>query len=96
MIFAITGHFSADANPRAPAFATDLNEHLGQQLLHIRLAGPLWDRDGKETGFMVCLEANDFDAATAYLHGSPFFKAGLYERVEVAHYAIEVGAGQLA
>ena len=95
MFFAITGHFSAAARPDAAQYQADLNEHLGQPLIHVRLAGPLRDPAGKETGFLVVLEAHDFTAAAAYLDGSPYFRAGLYDRVDIAHFAIEVGAGQL-
>ncbi|CAN5137502.1 hypothetical protein BH09PSE3_BH09PSE3_15450 [soil metagenome] len=95
MIFAITGHFSPDAKPDAPALQSELNEHLGQALIKVRLAGPLYNFDGKKTGFLVCLEADDFQSARAYLHESPYFKAGCYDRVEIAHFAVEVGAGQL-
>lgn len=95
MFFLLTGRFKADAEPRASQYMNELNEHLGQIMTHVRLAGELRDRDEHETGFMVLLEAKDFDAAASYLSGSPFVKAGLYDRVEIAHFAIAVGEGQL-
>ena len=95
MFFVLTGHFRSDAEPGAAQYQRDLNEHLGQLMTKVRLAGPLRDREGRETGFMVCLEADGFDAALAYLDHSPYFKAGLYDRIDLAEFAIEVGAGQL-
>lgn len=95
MFFAITGHFSAAARPDMAQYQSDLNEHLGQRLIHVKLAGALRDPAGKETGFLAVLEADDFTAATAYLDASPYFRAGLYDRVDVAHFAVAVGAGQL-
>lgn len=94
MFFIIQGYFKATAEPGAPQYQSELNEHLGQRMIHVRLAGALRNPDGHETGFMVCLEALDFAAASSYLEKSPYFRAGLYDGVEIAHYAIEVGEGQ--
>ncbi len=38
------------------------------------------------------MEADSFDAAEAYLRESPYYRAHLYDRVEVGRYAPEVGA----
>lgn len=91
MLFAVMG-FLKSVVDHPPGQGQDaMNEHLGQQMLQIKLAGPLKNREGSQVGLMVLIEAEDFAAAEAYLHESPNFKNGLYERVEVAEYAIELG-----
>ncbi len=64
---------------------------MGQPILHLRLAGLLRGEGGRLTGAMVLMEADGFAAAQAYLDSSPYFHAGLYDRVEVAAYDIQVG-----
>jgi len=95
MLFAVIGFFKPGIDTSPVKLQRSVNEHLGQIGLHLRLAGPLRDRGGKHTGFMVCLEAETFAAAEAYLGQSPYFEAKMYERVEVVEYTLEVGAGQL-
>ncbi len=91
MLFAVMGFLkSVNGIPSGRAQA-EMNEHLGQQILQLRLAGPLKNREGAQIGLMVLIEADNFPAAEAYLHESPNFKNGLYERVEVAEYSIEIG-----
>ncbi len=95
MLFAVMGFFGATADTEPATLQPALNEHLGQPLLQIRLAGPLRDRDGRRVGMMVCIEAATFADAERYLHESPYFEAGLYDRVQVVEFDLEVGAGQL-
>ena len=95
MLFAVMGFFGATADTEPATFQSALSEHLGQPLLQIRLAGPLRDRDGRRVGMMVCIEAETFADAERYLHESPYSKAGLYDRVQVVEFDLEVGAGAL-
>ncbi len=83
MIFAIMGFFKPGIDTAPQRLQADWNEHLGQPLLHIRLAGALRDADGRRIGYMVVLEANGIEQAEDYLRSSPYFAAHLYERVEV-------------
>lgn len=95
MLFAAMGFFRAMADTEPANLQEAFNEHLGQGLLRIRLAGPLRDRDGRRVGMMACIEAATFADAERYLHQSPYFKAGLYDRVQVVQFDLEVGAGEL-
>lgn len=89
MHFAVMGFFKPGIDHELPRLQRDFNEHLAQR--PIRLLGALRDRSGRRTGFMALLEVEGFAQAEAYLQQSPYFSAGLYERVEVVEYAIEVG-----
>jgi uncharacterized protein YciI len=90
MLFALIGLLKPDAGERPPR-ADDINEHLSQPFRRTRLAGYLCREDQRRSGLMMLVEADSFADAETFLHESPFFKADLYERVEVAEYAIEVG-----
>ncbi|HEX5185154.1 MAG TPA: hypothetical protein VFW19_18620 [Allosphingosinicella sp.] len=90
MLFALIGLLKADADGRLPDSGT-INEHLAQPFRRTRLAGYLCHEGGARIGMMMLLEADDFAAAQSFLHQSPFFKADLYDKVEVAEYALEVG-----
>jgi hypothetical protein len=90
MLFVLMGLLREDAGDRLPN-AAEINEHLAQPFRHTRLAGYLRHEGGEASGLLMLVEADSFAEAEAHLHQSPFFKADLYERVEVAEYALEVG-----
>jgi len=91
MLFALIGFLKPDiAEDRLPD-AERINEHLAQPFRRTHLAGFLRHEGGRRAGLMMLIEANSFAEAEGFLHQSPFFKADLYERVEVAEYALEVG-----
>lgn len=91
MLYAIMGFFKPGIDPDQPSLAADLNEHLAQPAMQVRLAGFFRDDAGRKTGVMALLEADSIDRARAYLEASPYFTAGLYERCEVVAYDLEVG-----
>jgi uncharacterized protein YciI len=90
MLFVMIGLLKPGAEDRLPD-PDAVNEHLSQPFRRTRLAGYLRAEDGRRSGLMMLLEADSFAQAETFLHDSPFFKADLYDRVEVAEYAIEVG-----
>jgi hypothetical protein len=92
MLFAVMGFFRPGIDTAPQRLQGDFNEHLGQPLLHIRLAGAIRARDGRRIGYMELMEADSFDQADAYLRSSPYFAAHLYDRVEVGEYGLEAGS----
>lgn len=90
MLFALIGLLKEDAASHLPD-AEAINEHLAQPFRHTRLAGYLRREDGSALGVLMLVEADSFAAAEAHIEQSPFSKAHLYERAEVAELAIEVG-----
>ncbi|HKU93253.1 MAG TPA: hypothetical protein VJP82_07895 [Sphingomicrobium sp.] len=48
-------------------------------------------RRGKRRGYLIFFEAKDWDDAESYLDQSPFYRNGLYERVDVASFDLEIG-----
>jgi uncharacterized protein YciI len=91
MLFAVTGILKADAEAKLTALHEAFNEHLAQPFRRVRLAGPLRSAEGHILGYMVLIEADGHDQANAYLQESPVFRAELYDRVQVAEFALEVG-----
>ena len=53
---------------------------LGTQL---KAAGPFTDEDGKPTGSLVIVEAEDRQAAGKIADNDPYAKAGLFRSVEI-------------
>lgn len=90
MLFALIGFLKPGVEERLPS-SDAVNEHLSQPFRRTRLAGFLCREDQSRSGLLMFVEADSFAAAEAHLHQSPFFKADLYDRVEVAEYSIEVG-----
>jgi uncharacterized protein YciI len=90
MLFALIGLLKPDIEDRLPD-SDAVNEHLSQPFRRTHLAGYLCHDGGRRIGLMMLVEANSFAEANRFVHQSPFFKADLYERVEVAEYALEVG-----
>lgn len=84
MWFTVMGFYKPGIDTRPAVLQAALNEHIGQLNLQIRLAGPLRGPDGKTIGLMVITRADTLARADAYLHESPHYNAGLYERVVVA------------
>jgi uncharacterized protein YciI len=91
MQFLIAGILKADVEEQVLALHNDFNEHLAQPYRKIALAGALRGKDGKRTGYVAVIEAEDFAQAQAWLDQSPFYANDLYDRVEVAEFAAEVG-----
>ncbi len=91
MLFVVAGYFKPGIDSAPADLQADFNEHLAQTNLRIRAAGPLLGRDRQRIGFMGIIECESFDHAQAFLDDSPYAKAGLYDRTEVAEYVNEVG-----
>ena len=53
MLFSVVAHFKPGAAAKATATALAFTSHLEQPLMPIRLAGPLRNAKGEQTGFML-------------------------------------------
>ena len=91
MLFSIVAHFKPGAAAKTSATAGAFTSHLEQPLMSIRLAGPLRNAKGEQTGFMSILEARSFAEADNFVKSSPNLEAGLYERVDIEELEPEVG-----
>lgn len=91
MLYVVMGILKPGSDAEVESLADQFNEHLAQPFRAIRAAGALRDREGRRTGYMAFIDGEDFEEGERYLRESPFYQAGLYERVEVAQLSIEVG-----
>jgi uncharacterized protein YciI len=90
--FLVSGSLKEGAEAKLREQAGAFNEHLAQPFRRIQMAAALRNKQGKLTGYVAVIEAQTFAEAEAYLHQSPLYAAGLYERHEVSALEIEVGA----
>jgi uncharacterized protein YciI len=91
MQFLIAGILKPGVEDRLLALHDEFNEHLAQPYRTIALAGALRGKDGKRKGYLAIIDADTFEEAEEWLKQSPFYANDLYERVEVAEFAPEVG-----
>lgn len=52
----------------------------------LKIAGPFLDGDGKPSGSLIIVSAEDIEAARAISDADPYAKAGLFETVEIKPY----------
>lgn len=91
MLFVITGILKPGVEEQLEALSVEFNEFLSQPFRSLSLAGVLRDRDGAKQGYLALVEADSFEHAERFLHESPFYRNGLYDRTDVAEYRVEVG-----
>ncbi len=77
------GHFNVRSDTR-PAHLEHLNKLNAEGIL--KLAGPFLDDDGKPNGSLVIVEADDMAAARTLAEADPYYRAGLFEKVEIKPY----------
>lgn len=91
MLFMVAGYLKPGADKQLIDFHDEFNEHLSQPFRDLTAAGALRDRSGRRQGYLGFIDAESFDDAERFLHESPFYQGGLYERVEVFEYDVQVG-----
>lgn len=77
------GHLNVRMDTR-PAHLDHLNKLNAEGTL--KMAGPFLDDEGKPSGSLVIVEAEDMAAARALAEADPYYQAGLFEKVEVKPY----------
>jgi uncharacterized protein YciI len=91
MLFVWMGLFRADAGPVPQSVQHQAIGFLEQPYISIHSGGPLCDKSGKHVGMMMIFEVEDRAAAEAFVGGSPFLNAGLYEHHHLYEYVNEAG-----
>ena len=90
-LYAVTARFKPGVDAERDALHADFGEHMRQPLLHIRLVGALCDANGKRTGILMLMEAQERAHLDHFLNISPYGAAGLYARIDVDAVQIEAG-----
>jgi len=91
MHFMIAAFLKPGAEEQLIKYHDEFNEHLGAGAEDVRIAGAMRGPDGRRVGYLAIVSGEDIAIAHSWLQESPFYKAGLYDRVDVFEYAIEVG-----
>jgi hypothetical protein len=91
MLFAWMGFLKTDAGPIPQSVQQQTTVFLSQPYIDIRSVGPLRDADGRRAGMLMIFDVADRDAAEAFVKGSPYLDAGLYEDHRLYEYQSEVG-----
>lgn len=65
-------------------------EHLDSLGDTLVLAGPFQTEDGKSTGSLMVIEADDLDAAKTLFAKDPFVAEGIFESYEVSRWSLTI------
>ena len=91
MLFAWMGFLKPDADMIPQSVQLETNDFLSQPYIDIRYVGQLRDAKGYRAGMMMIFDIADRAAAEAFVKGSPYLDAGLYEDHRLFEYVTEVG-----
>ena len=91
MLFAWMGFLKPDAESIPQSVQQQTTDFLSQPFIDIRSEGPLRDAEGRRAGMMMIFDVADRTAAEAFVKGSPYLNAGLYEDHRLYEYQNEVG-----
>ena len=91
MLFAWMGFLKPDAGPVPQSVQQQTIDFLSQPYIDIQHVGQLRDANGKRVGMMMIFDIADREAAEAFVKGSPYLDAGLYEDHRLLEYLTEVG-----
>jgi uncharacterized protein YciI len=92
MLFVVMAHFREDTQDKRAALEEDFTRHLGQRQPRLRLGGPLKDDKGSGTGVFYIAESDTREPVEALVHSSPYYEAGLYDRIEITRMDLELGS----
>ena len=90
MLFAWIGFLKPDADPVPQSVQQQTSDFLGQPYIGIKYVGPLRDAEGRRAGMLMIFEVENRAAAEAFVKGSPYLIAGLYEDHRLYAYQNEV------
>jgi len=91
MLFAWMGFLKRGAEPIPQSVQQQTTDFLSQPYIDIKYVGQLRDGSGQRAGMMMIFEVADRAAAEAFVEGSPYLDAGLYEDHRLYEYRTEVG-----
>ncbi|MHB8287350.1 MAG: YciI family protein [Caulobacteraceae bacterium] len=92
MFYVVTAYLRAGTEKEQSELARVFTDHLGQRQPRLRLGGPLKDDNGVRIGIFYIAESETREAVETLVHSSPFYKAGLYDRVEITNVDLELGS----
>ena len=91
MQFAVAAILKPGTEKELIKYSDEFSEQIGANGEDVRLAGALLDEAGKKVGYLALLEGDTIEQVQAWVDASPIYRAGLYDRLEVFRYQVEVG-----
>jgi uncharacterized protein YciI len=91
MLFAWIGFLKPDVEMIPQDVQQQTNDFLQQPFIPLHSVGQLCDENGRRAAMIMIFDAEDRAAAGAFVAGSPYLKAGLYERHDLYDYLSEIG-----
>jgi uncharacterized protein YciI len=92
MLFVVMAHFREGTEEKRSSLAEDFTRHLGQRQPRLRLGGPLKTDQGQAAGIFYIAESDTREAVEGLVHSSPYYTAGLYDRIEITRMDLELGS----
>ena len=69
----------------------ETNDFLSQPYVPIQSVGPLCDENGRRAAMMMLFEADNRDAAQAFVDNSPYKHAGIFQQYHLYGYHDQIG-----
>jgi len=65
--------------------------HVEKHMDRYHVAGPIKDTQGNVTGSLIIVEAQDADAARAFLESDPYYAADIWQTIEIHEFVAAAG-----
>ena len=91
MLFAWMGFLNPDDDNVPQSVQQQTSDFLSQPFIDIRYVGALRDAEGKRSGMLMIFDIEDRSKAEAFVSGSPYLQAGLYQEHRLYEYQSQNG-----
>lgn len=91
-LYAIVCTDKRDSKPARMAGLKEHLAHLDEVFDRVSLACPLLAEDGSFKGSLVVVSATDKADAQAFIADDPYYKAGIWETVEISRIGVKAGS----
>ena len=91
-LYAIVCTDKSDTKPTRMAGLKEHLAHLDEVFDRVSLACPLLNEDGSFKGSLVVVSAADKADAEAFIADDPYYKAGIWETVEISRIGVKAGS----
>jgi hypothetical protein len=91
-LYAIVCRDKADTKPVRMAGLKEHLSHLDEVFDRVSLACPLHGEDGGFAGSLLVISATDKADAEAFIAADPYYKAGIWESVEISRLGVKAGS----
>jgi hypothetical protein len=91
MQFAVAAILKPGTEQELIKHSAEFNEQIGPNGEDVRLPGALLDEAGRKVGYLAILDGDTIGQVRDWVDESPIYRAGLYDRLDVFQYQVEVG-----